>query len=601
MCLPGLRLFLEPNSFALYNVLNNHNSLRMKYNLPISPILLGGLGVVLVAGVGVGIWQYQVHQDSGTAVVASPSPSVSVSPEVPPTPTPSPSPSPTATIGSVSESDITWLSTPEKLADLHLFQVKSGQTSATEEQFQYYKVGTKGARSIILAQNLPEGPSPYRDGFLFLGPTGNETTYSIIISYNSELVRTYLNDRNNPDAITSLTSLVTTTASDIASLKLPGTFIQDGIQFNQAYEGYALFSSLTANSVSKSVYKETTWGSLYRVTQKTLDDATTVDLLILKRFDSTGQYFVAKPASFIKDDMIPSITWTGGTANTYSYRSDGGGSCGSASGTNITSSLSGWSKTGTASDGTAIYEPTSDQNVIILKWFELSGGKYYSSDGTEHTITYADFVKNHPIIAYTDSLGRKVVMRNTTYGPNAECGKPVVYLYPKQPTQVQVSVGAVFHKSIPASTGVWNVTAYPNGKLVSEDGQSYPYLYWSGQGKGFYPVITAGVIVPRDQVQTVLRQQLNQLGFTKQEAADFLEFWAPRMPNTAYTRLTWLGNKELDVLAPMTITPKPDTVIRTFLDFEGLETAASLTPQVLSAPARTGFTVMEWGGLLRKP
>jgi hypothetical protein len=50
---------------------------------------------------------------------------------------------------------------------------------------------------------------------------------------------------------------------------------------------------------------------------------------------------------------------------------------------------------------------------------------------------------------------------------------------------------------------------------------------------------------------------------------------------------------------PLTITPTPDTQIRLFLDFEGLTTPIPLAPQMLSAPPRSGFTVVEWGGLLR--
>jgi len=89
------------------------------------------------------------------------------------------------------------------------------------------------------------------------------------------------------------------------------------------------------------------------------------------------------------------------------------------------------------------------------------------------------------------------------------------------------------------------------------------------------------------------------MGLNEKEMADFLEFWLPKMPNTPYVRLTWFGNKLMDRLAPIFVMPKPETIIRVFLDFEGLGSKINLPPQKLSSPARKGFTVVEWGGLLR--
>jgi len=56
----------------------------------------------------------------------------------------------------------------------------------------------------------------------------------------------------------------------------------------------------------------------------------------------------------------------------------------------------------------------------------------------------------------------------------------------------------------------------------------------------------------------------------------------------------------MDALAPLHITPEPDTVLRIFLDFEGFDKPIQLKPQKLSAPKRNGYTVVEWGGLLRR-
>ena len=95
-----------------------------------------------------------------------------------------------------------------------------------------------------------------------------------------------------------------------------------------------------------------------------------------------------------------------------------------------------------------------------------------------------------------------------------------------------------------------------------------------------------------------IEAQLKALGLNAKERSDFLNFWLPYMPSTPYVRLTWLGNQQLDKIAPMKISPRPDTVIRVFLDFAGLDSPISLQPQHFSPPARNGFTVVEWGGLM---
>ncbi len=578
----------------------------MVKKIPISPIILGGAIVVLIAGVVTAI---VVHHATPT-VSATPPPAVAIqTATVSPIPTATttssatPAASPSATPSGLVDGDITWLAEPQAIGNLKLIKDNAAieQNHPGKGTATYYKVGTRAGLDVILAQMQPDGPSFSDDGFLFVQESALKDHYDLVTDYNAITVSAYQTSADSNDKpYDNFTNLVIPAGRPFPSLSLPGTIVQDGVTFESDGDSYALYSSLVKTAVSETVYKQTTWGPLYMVSQSKLEDGSTIQTILLRRHDGTGQYYTVKAATFLGDDQIPVVTWTDNSKNTSTYRKDGGGGCGSATGLNTVPDLSGWVKSGTGSDGTVIYEPADiTNNGIVKKWFALINGDYYDSDGTKHTISYADFTKKHPILAYKDAASQVRILRNTTFGLSAECGKPVVYLYPTAPTKVQVTVGALFHKSIPASTGTWNVTAYPNGNLTTANGQSFPYLYWSGEGKGNYPVITTGTIVPHDQVQTVLRQQLDQLGFTKQEAADFLDFWATRMPTTPYTRLTWLGNKEMDQLAPMTITPRPDVVSRNFLDFEGLQQPVPLAVQTLSAPVRHGFSAMEWGGLLR--
>jgi hypothetical protein len=158
-------------------------------------------------------------------------------------------------------------------------------------------------------------------------------------------------------------------------------------------------------------------------------------------------------------------------------------------------------------------------------------------------------------------------------------------------------VGADITKSNPAYNGGWKVTASPTGKLTAS-GKTYPYLFWEGTGLGSYPKIDSGAVIETNKARTVITSNLKEIGLNEKEIGDFLEFWLPKMPSSPYVRLTWLTNKEMDELAPLSISPKPDSIIRVFLDFEGLNNKVAIAPQILPHYDRNGFTAVEWGGLL---
>ena len=49
-------------------------------------------------------------------------------------------------------------------------------------------------------------------------------------------------------------------------------------------------------------------------------------------------------------------------------------------------------------------------------------------------------------------------------------------------------------------------------------------------------------------------------------------------------------------VAELDINPVPDTLIRVFMVWKGVDGPVDLIPEQLSAPERQGFTVVEWGG-----
>jgi hypothetical protein len=198
-------------------------------------------------------------------------------------------------------------------------------------------------------------------------------------------------------------------------------------------------------------------------------------------------------------------------------------------------------------------------------------------------------------------MGRLIKFQKAEFVPVAECGKPVIYLYPKETTKVSVKVepkGGLTITEPDYGTG-WNVLANPDGKLVElTSGKVYPYLFWEGSG-GIYTTPEKGFVIAAVDVHTFLIEKLTKLGLNQKEQADFMEFWEPRMTGAPYFFVTFIGNKGMDDIAPLTITPKPDTVIRILMDFVPLEEPRLVQGYNIKTPERKGFTVVEWGGVLR--
>lgn len=174
--------------------------------------------------------------------------------------------------------------------------------------------------------------------------------------------------------------------------------------------------------------------------------------------------------------------------------------------------------------------------------------------------------------------------------------KPVIYLYPEAETDVSVLLdySGRLTCTYPAYREGWHVTASPDGTLTDASGQTYNYLYWEGIGTEKYD-FSRGFCVSGADTAAFLEDALSKLGLTRREANEFIVYWLPRMEQNPYNLIAFQGDAYTES-ARLTVTPTPDTLIRVFMAFRPLSEPTPIEPQALSAPARTGFTVVEWGG-----
>lgn len=312
-------------------------------------------------------------------------------------------------------------------------------------------------------------------------------------------------------------------------------------------------------------------------------------------------YFMKPP--FWPEDNIPRITFNDGTINDTRYAYTDQGGCGATNYSFVVDpkkvTLNDLVKAGTAKNGFyTIYELKNADHEFLKDYYE---NRYYIFPD-EEKISYQEFIKRHPLLYFYDELNRLIQLESQEFVAAAECGKPVIYLYPETPQNVHVEVAPVggFTYTDPEYGRGWDVLAQPNGRLTElSSGQDYPYLFWEGDG-GLYEAPDKGFVVEVAQVHTFLQDSLSRLGLNKQEREDFVEFWLPRMQGSPYYFISFYGNDAMDALAPLSVTPEPDTIIRILMDFQPLDTPVDVEGYELRAPAREGFTVVEWGGVIRE-
>ncbi len=346
---------------------------------------------------------------------------------------------------------------------------------------------------------------------------------------------------------------------------------------------------------------------------------------IVKAADGTArEYYFDTPAfgSLGKDDSyfgaFPSkleITFTDGSKNQREYTFKYVGGCGARGcyryAPYITNATTQLKQVGTFANGNPVYELAdlkvkatlqSQKPVVEEMYDQFYPGYDEVAQKPKEKKPFSTFLADRPMLYWQDPFGKFIEFRSAEYLPAVECGKPVIYLYPEKTTDVSVWVNPAggFSVTDPAYNDGWFVRATPASELLNyADGKTYPYLFWEGFGYN-YARPNAGAVVARKDVAAYLTTTLAKLGMNKKESADFMEFWVPLMQEKPYYFITFLPQQDFDKVAPLTVSPKPDTVIRVFMDYEGLDEKKYVEPQRIVTPARVGFTVVEWGGALHR-
>ena len=177
--------------------------------------------------------------------------------------------------------------------------------------------------------------------------------------------------------------------------------------------------------------------------------------------------------------------------------------------------------------------------------------------------------------------------------------KPVLYLYPEAETEVTVRLEYKGRLTCtypaPDPDGAWRVTARPDGTLTDKQGREYSYLFWEGASDETLPDFSRGFVVRGSDTAAFLREKLAYMGLTPREYNEFIVYWLPRMQDNPWNLIAFQGKNYTDS-APLTVTPRPDSILRVFMAYRPLNAPVSVPPQELTPFVRRGFTFVEWGG-----
>lgn len=182
-----------------------------------------------------------------------------------------------------------------------------------------------------------------------------------------------------------------------------------------------------------------------------------------------------------------------------------------------------------------------------------------------------------------------------------EC-KPAIYLYPKTTGHINVKVKPVgyltYTNPFYNEKNGWDVLANPNGDLIV-NAKKFDYLYYESKIKSSEIEKPAeGFVVEYAKLNELYKDILPKLGLNSKETADFISYWIKVLPKANFYFVGVMEEAAIEKIEPLSVNPKPDSIIRVRLYFKALDSKISAIEPKIITPKRHGFSAVEWGGLV---
>jgi hypothetical protein len=198
----------------------------------------------------------------------------------------------------------------------------------------------------------------------------------------------------------------------------------------------------------------------------------------------------------------------------------------------------------------------------------------------------------------------------TNYANDPSCiysciDKPIIYLYPTEPTYVNVKLDIPGYVTVslpqyPESTGWQNVFALPGGILQYQNASYYSLYYETAVAKTIRP--DRGLFIKTENLSTELADLAIKYGLNGFETKEFMDYWLPELKelDMPYIFVSVYNDTEKDEIDKVLFNPYPETFIHFLTYFKGVNAPYTVAPLEIPStpPARIGFTAVEWGGTI---
>lgn len=239
---------------------------------------------------------------------------------------------------------------------------------------------------------------------------------------------------------------------------------------------------------------------------------------------------------------------------------------------------------------------TVSKNGVILNSFKTDENGKYSFAFIPGTY---DISFNYEEFLYNKSITITNKYHDFIIPCQIQAKKPNIYLYPTKTTKMNVTLdfpnGGKVVESIPDyGTGWNNITVEPNGKINGK----YTYLFYESDSNDFSQY-SEGWIVKRENLELFFRKNMYDYGFRGQEIEDFIEYWIPLLKDSSSYAVYPQLDKDISKEVVLNISQKPDSLLRLIYTVKPCNSMLNLKTPVIPAFARKGFTVTEWGVVMK--
>ena len=176
--------------------------------------------------------------------------------------------------------------------------------------------------------------------------------------------------------------------------------------------------------------------------------------------------------------------------------------------------------------------------------------------------------------------------------------KPVLYLYPEKEQELTIKFAHPEYllTTYPKYTNEWKVVAKPNGDLLL-DNKYYYALYWE-EDNATRVDFSEGFYVTKDNAIEFLEEKLTTIGLNAHERNEFIMYWLPILEKNGQNLVYFELTDSLQNQNALEISPAPDSLLRVRIHVKKVNSKVDIKEQKLETFTRTGFTAVEWGGVI---